>query len=94
MLSSLSIMIPVATMMTLITVVLQRVHFLMALLALEASILTLMLLTAALYPAELFSLFIILTFGACEASLGLACLVTLTRTAGSDMFNLLHMTQC
>nr|QHT65000.1 NADH dehydrogenase subunit 4L [Oxydromus sp. PA-2020] len=94
MLSFLFLSIPIAAVMTIVSVVSQRTHFLMALLSLEASILTLMLMTASLYPYETFSLFILLTFGASEAALGLACMVILTRSTGSDMFKLIHTTQC
>nr|QHT64996.1 NADH dehydrogenase subunit 4L [Hesionides sp. PA-2020] len=94
MLSFLLHSLPVATAMAILAIIIQRVHFLMALLALEASILTLILTTALIYPSEAYSMFILLTFGASEAALGLACLVFLTRSTGNDMFAMVHISQC
>uniref|UniRef100_UPI0030FE96A0 NADH dehydrogenase subunit 4L n=1 Tax=Struwela camposi TaxID=2859449 RepID=UPI0030FE96A0 len=78
------------------TLILQRKHILMSLLALEGSMLTLvfsmMLLSSIQYNTHLLPL--ILTFGACEASIGLALLVVLTRSYGSDMVNLMSLSKC
>ena len=66
----------------------------MALIALEGVILTLTLLIIVQTPQELFFALITLTFGACEASLGLACLVAITRSHGNDLFNTIISSKC
>nr|YP_537085.1 NADH dehydrogenase subunit 4L [Orbinia latreillii]AAX50147.1 NADH dehydrogenase subunit 4L [Orbinia latreillii] len=70
----------------------QRHHFLMILLFLEAAILTL---TLSLFMSmnHYFS-FYPSTFAACEAALGLACLVKLTHAFGSDLIQALSMNKC
>nr|QXF29940.1 NADH dehydrogenase subunit 4L [Chloeia pocicola] len=74
----------------------QQKHLLMALLSLEAIILSLTLFTILItfYNNEQFFSLIILTFGACEASLGLALLVLMLRSTGSDMVNTLTINKC
>nr|AVW86185.1 NADH dehydrogenase subunit 4L [Eulepethus nanhaiensis] len=93
-----SSLIPFSTFATIITLVIQRNHLLMALLSLEAMILTLTLLsissTSFINQAELFFSMILLTFGACEASLGLACLVAMARSYGNDQINSLNINKC
>nr|ALQ78862.1 NADH dehydrogenase subunit 4L [Glycera cf. tridactyla FS20] len=77
------------------TMITQRRHLLMALLALEAVMLTLTLIIVLLNSTnELFISFIILTLAACEASLGLACLVVVTRSLGNDLFKTLSSNKC
>lgn len=92
-LSSISLL-PLATLAAIITLVLQRRHILIALLALEGIILTLIIIIILIYPGEIYSALIVLTFGACEARLGLACLVAITRTYGTDLFSSLSVHQC
>nr|ALS46302.1 NADH dehydrogenase subunit 4L [Glycinde armigera] len=73
----------------------QRHHLLMSLLAFEGVILTLVLLSiTSLSSNELFITFVLLTFAACEASLGLACLISMTRSYGNDHFNSLSINKC
>nr|YP_010191946.1 NADH dehydrogenase subunit 4L [Diopatra cuprea]QZM06615.1 NADH dehydrogenase subunit 4L [Diopatra cuprea] len=87
-----------SSLSSLITMSIQRNHLLMALLALE----TLMLSLTLLIPLSMFknssndisTILIILTFAACEASVGLACLVKLVRSKGNDLIKLLNSTKC
>nr|YP_009747389.1 NADH dehydrogenase subunit 4L [Aphrodita australis]QII43120.1 NADH dehydrogenase subunit 4L [Aphrodita australis] len=91
-------LMPFATISSLICLVIQRQHLLMALLALETMILTLTITTMMIYltsnPMEPFMMMILLTFGACEASLGLACLISMTRSYGNDLINSLSINKC
>nr|YP_009493562.1 NADH dehydrogenase subunit 4L [Cryptonome barbada]AWN55977.1 NADH dehydrogenase subunit 4L [Cryptonome barbada] len=75
---------------------LQRKHLLMALLSLEAIILSLTFLASAasFNSSETFFCIIILSFGACEASLGLALVVLMLRATGSDMVSSLTINKC
>lgn len=77
---------------------LQRTHLLIALLTVEAIVLTLLvftLLSQALCPqGNSFFLFLLLTLGACEARLGLAILVSLSRAFGSDLLTTLSLNKC
>nr|YP_009192112.1 NADH dehydrogenase subunit 4L [Angaria neglecta]ALK03356.1 NADH dehydrogenase subunit 4L [Angaria neglecta] len=66
---------------------LQQKHMLMALLSLEAMTLNLFVLlmsASANFNLEAQMCLILITMGACEASLGLAILVSLIRTHGND----------
>ena len=73
----------------------QRRHLLISLIALEGVILTLSLIFIILRSEmELFILFVLFTFGACEASLGLACLVYIIRSFGRDEFLILNRIKC
>nr|QVX31166.1 NADH dehydrogenase subunit 4L [Drieschia cf. elegans BG-2021] len=91
-------LIPLCVVMTLTTMVIQRTHILMTLLALEAMILNLMLLALTVNSSssfsDLFLAMIILTFGACEAALGLACLVKMTRSFGNDSISSSSLSSC
>nr|ACB28512.1 NADH dehydrogenase subunit 4L [Nephtys sp. 'San Juan Island' YV-2008] len=97
MFQTLMYMAPVAVFMALLTLSIQRQHLLMGLLALEAMILTLTLMLTAFImldsPSELILALVVLTFGACEASLGLACLVSLSRALGNDLCKNMTMTK-
>lgn len=88
----------ILTLLTLFTLCIQRQHFLISLLALEATILTLVILSISNVGSEittdLFYVLIILTFGACEARLGLALLVSITRIFGSDLVKSLAINKC
>nr|ALS46289.1 NADH dehydrogenase subunit 4L [Glycera fallax] len=85
----------VTTMFTILTMAAQRRHLLMALLALESVMLTLTLIVIMTFSSnELFMSFILLTVAACEASLGLACLVIMTRSYGNDLFKSLSLSKC
>lgn len=80
------------------TLIIQRKHLLISLLCLEGLILTLtpfIVFTMGNFPQNNTYLFIILlTFGACEASLGLSLLVSITRMFGNDLINLLTRNKC
>nr|AVW86121.1 NADH dehydrogenase subunit 4L [Melaenis sp. YZ-2018] len=86
------------TLSVILTMVIQRFHILMTLLALEAMILNLMILAllSTTLPSDksLFLVMILLTFGACEAALGLACLVKMTRTFGNDHIASSSLSSC
>lgn len=80
---------------SLIIIVIQRHHILICLLALEGLILRLFLIFIInTIWIELFIGFFILTLGACEASLGLACLVAIIRSFGNDRIKSLIVTIC
>lgn len=87
-----------APLMPILTIIIQRKHVLIALLSFEAIILSLTyLLLLSAQPSnssELFLALILLSFGACEARLGLAALVAITRCAGSDRISSLSLTKC
>ena len=62
----------------------------MALLSLEGVILSIVLfIILNLSSVDSFICIVLLTFGACEARLGLACLVLLIRRSGSDQLRIL-----
>lgn len=70
-----------------VTLCLQHKHLLRVLLSLEAitlSLFVILLGTTIMFSYEVYSCLILLTLGACEASLGLAILVSLIRTHGND----------
>nr|YP_010535892.1 NADH dehydrogenase subunit 4L [Nodopelta heminoda]UYB79130.1 NADH dehydrogenase subunit 4L [Nodopelta heminoda] len=76
---------------SLLALALQRKHLLSCLLSLEAITLTLFLFLfseSTFSNSESFVVLIFITMAACEASLGLAILVSLIRTHGNDyVFN-------
>uniref|UniRef100_UPI0030E235A6 NADH dehydrogenase subunit 4L n=1 Tax=Pilargis verrucosa TaxID=1818081 RepID=UPI0030E235A6 len=98
MLSSSMFLIPLTTLFTLLSLVVQRNRLLMALLSLEAMMLTLVLLTTTTLslftPTSMFLCLILLSFSACEASLGLACLVAMMRSYGTDQIKALTLNKC
>lgn len=82
------------TVSSLITFVVQRRHLLMCLLALEGLVLTLsLILVLQRSESELFFIFVVVRFGACEARLGLACLVSIMRSYGNDHIKALSVTK-
>nr|AVW86224.1 NADH dehydrogenase subunit 4L [Euthalenessa festiva] len=93
-----SSLIPLAPLVAILTMIIQRSHILMSLLALEAMILSLalasILLSSSVNPMEMFLALILLTFGACEASLGLACIVALARATGNDQISSSSLSKC
>jgi len=97
MLHSFMYLSPIAVLIALITLSLQRHHLLIALLALEAIILSLTLIVTSYIiiesQSELILALVILTFGACEASLGLACIVALSRALGNDLCKIIAITK-
>nr|YP_010133530.1 NADH dehydrogenase subunit 4L [Moenkhausia sanctaefilomenae]QWM92541.1 NADH dehydrogenase subunit 4L [Moenkhausia sanctaefilomenae] len=76
-----------------------RTHLLSALLCLEGMMLSLFI-TMALWTLQLESTtlstapMLLLTFSACEASVGLALLVATARTHGTDNLQNLNLLQC
>ena len=83
------------TLASLITFIIQRRHILISLIALEGVILTLVLLfISQRSESDIIILFVLLTMGGCEASLGLACLVCIMRSYGRDRFSLLRTQKC
>jgi len=81
-----------------LTFLLQRQHFLISLFSLEGIILTLVAiiplsLTISRIPITTVRI-ILLTFGACEASLGLSLIVIMSRFYGSDIFKSLSTNKC
>lgn len=80
-----------------VSLVLQRKHLLNALLRLEIIVLGLYAIIVATFLGEdinLFLTFVILTFGACEASVGLALLVALIRNHGNDFVSSISIHKC
>ena len=78
-----------------LTFVSQRRHLLISLLALEGVILTLVLILILVSSGlELFYIFVLVRFGACEARLGLACLVSIIRRYGNDHISGLRDLKC
>jgi NADH:ubiquinone oxidoreductase subunit K len=96
--TSLIHMIQFIPIIALLSLVSQQKHLLMALLSLEGVILSLVL----LIPVSLSIIFIpiqalcliLLRFGACEARLGLALLVSIARFYGSDHVKSLSINKC
>ena len=82
---------------SILRLVLQRIHFLIALLCLECIILGLFYSFAKLLffrSIEIYLSFILLTFSACEACVGLALLVSLARIFGKDFFRVICLHKC
>lgn len=86
---------PFLVIITLITVILQRQHLLIVLLSLEIIILRLVLMIITLLNVTWILLVITtLTFGACEARLGLACITAIRRSYGNDHLSSLSTNKC
>nr|BDQ44274.1 NADH dehydrogenase subunit 4L [Amynthas robustus] len=75
-----------------------QTHFLMTLLSLEGITLSLVLFVPLILMNSSASntamTVILLTFGACEASLGLGLMVSMSRSYGNDMLKSLTSTKC
>nr|YP_009092416.1 NADH dehydrogenase subunit 4L [Amynthas aspergillum]AIL51409.1 NADH dehydrogenase subunit 4L [Amynthas aspergillum]WKN81024.1 NADH dehydrogenase subunit 4L [Amynthas aspergillum] len=75
-----------------------QTHFLMTLLSLEGITLSLVLFVPLILmnssAANTAMTVILLTFGACEASLGLGLMVSMSRSCGNDMLKSLTSTKC
>nr|YP_010481482.1 NADH dehydrogenase subunit 4L [Drawida ghilarovi]UIX22934.1 NADH dehydrogenase subunit 4L [Drawida ghilarovi]UIX22947.1 NADH dehydrogenase subunit 4L [Drawida ghilarovi] len=93
--NSIMLIIFIMPVIALINLILNYSHFLMSLLSLECITLSLVLMVPMTLYISLCSnptiSIIILTLGACEASLGLSLMVIMSRTYGSDMLNSLTM---
>ena len=88
-------LLPCMVLSAIITVIFQRKHLLIALLAFEGIILGLIRLYIFISPnSDMFIAIILLTIGACEASLGLACLVNITRSYGNDHISSITLSKC
>lgn len=87
---SLTIMISIFVFMV------QRFHYIISLLCLEFIVLGLFLCALGVYycKGEGFLVFVLLTFAACEAALGLGLLVSLIRSHGRDFFRLISVYKC
>ena len=82
---------------SIITLAIQRVHFLITLICLEAMMLGLFFLLAKLLffrGLEIYLSFILLTFSACEACIGLALLISLARMFGKDYLRTVSLHKC
>lgn len=75
-----------------------RSHLLMCLLGLEGAVLRIVIVAAmsygGAYTLNAFICVVILTFGACEASLGLALIVFITRSYGRDLVKSMNIVKC
>lgn len=82
----------------LIALVIQQNHLLVSLLTLEGITLRLVLIVPLILTLNIIPLaslcLIILTMGACEASLGLALIVSASRLTGSDIVNSISINKC
>jgi len=95
---SITLLIQLSFFSTTIAFIYQNEHLLISLLCLEGIILTLVL----FIPISMFSSqiiipsirIIILTFGACEASLGLSLIVFMSRSYGSDIIKSITINKC
>ncbi|MBA1447028.1 MAG: NADH-quinone oxidoreductase subunit K [Gammaproteobacteria bacterium] len=95
---TLHLIFPILVSSSLITFILQRRHLLIALLALERTTLITIIFAATIYGApsqfNIIIILVIITLAACEASLGLALIVIITRSYGSDTVKLLSINKC
>lgn len=95
---STSILLNLAFIALVFTFLIQQHHFLISLFSLEGIILTLVAivplsLTLSNIPIATISI-VILTFGACEARLGLSLIVIISRYYGRDLFKSLSTNKC
>nr|YP_006303251.1 NADH dehydrogenase subunit 4L [Zygeupolia rubens]ADZ05378.1 NADH dehydrogenase subunit 4L [Zygeupolia rubens] len=80
-----------------VSLFMERGHLLMVLLLLESVILELffvLLFGLALSVSSLYLSLVLISFGACEASVGLSLLVSLIRSHGNDFVSLLTVYEC
>nr|QUT13273.1 NADH dehydrogenase subunit 4L [Nais communis] len=86
------------SMMAMVGLMMNSKHLLMALLYLEAFMLSLVMLiplTLIIFSSQsMFISIVLLSVGACEASLGLAMMVMMSRTYGSDLMSSTTMNKC
>nr|BDQ44040.1 NADH dehydrogenase subunit 4L [Amynthas bimaculatus] len=85
-------------MLAITNMLLNQTHFLMTLLSLEGITLSLVLFVPLILvncnaPNTAMAV-TLLTFGACEASLGLGLMVSMSRSYGNDMLKSLTITKC
>lgn len=95
---SLEVLLMLIFFFSIFTVVYQRRHLLIVLLRLESVILILILIVFLKFRdgrfRDNFLFIIILSFGAIEARLGLALLVSIARKAGRDLVRALTLRKC
>lgn len=96
--SSLSSLIIIAFALTIFALSLKFSHFLLSLFCLESITLCVVLFialstttSAIIFPQRSI---LLLTFGACEASLGLSIIVIMSRTYGTDIINSISLNKC
>jgi NADH-ubiquinone oxidoreductase chain 4L len=98
MLSSLIYVIIITPIIIIVSFLIRQSHLLIALITLEGLILRLVLYVPVILTISGLSVgiasILLLTLGACEASLGLALLVIITRFHGSDLINNLTINKC
>jgi NADH-ubiquinone oxidoreductase chain 4L len=96
--NSYAIIIEICSLLAIIILITNKNHLLISLLALERFILTLVILIPInIISSNIQSIFIrivLLSIGACEARLGLALIVIISRTYGSDIINTLSINKC
>nr|DBA44271.1 TPA_asm: NADH dehydrogenase subunit 4L [Peltospira delicata] len=87
----------IGMLFSLLALAMQRKHLLSCLLSLEAATLTLFVFLLSESVSQNFESFVVLVFismAACEASLGLAILVSLIRTHGNDYVFNFNLQKC
>lgn len=92
------IILPLIVIIPSIALALTRKNFLLCLLNLEAITLGLLIVSTIVLSiqsqTESLTPLLILSLGACEARLGLACLVKITRTYGRDTISSINAIKC
>ena len=79
--------------LSIITLLIKQTHFLTSLLSLEIITLRLVVLISSITMNPTYRV-LILTFGACEASFGLALLVRMSRRYGNDLLKNITVNKC
>jgi len=98
MINSFNLFCQLAIIIALFRLLIQRTHFLMALLSLEGVILSLVLFVPIIlcFSGNMIPSvrIVLLTFGVCEASLGLRLMVFMSRSYGSDYIRSVSINKC
>lgn len=88
----------ICSLLAITGLIINRKHLLIALLYLEAFILRLVILipfSISVFSSQsIFISIVLLSVGACEASLGLALIVIISRTYGSDLIKSIRINKC
>ena len=96
--NSYTLIIELCSLSAIIALIINKNHLLISLLSLEAFILRLVILIpitlAASSSESIFTRIILLSIGACEARLGLALIVLISRTYGSDKIQSVTSNKC
>jgi NADH-ubiquinone oxidoreductase chain 4L len=96
--NSYRIILEICSLIAVIILITNKNHLLISLLALESLILRLVILIPTnILISNIQSLFfsiVLLSIGACEARLGLALIVIISRTYGSDIIKSLSLRKC